>query len=155
METEVNRRGLPKVLSLVDSKIVDLLIFPARRSRYKQQHNTEPALRSDFIWRSLGLMTESSHRIPTVEEWRSRELPPTGGPRCVRERHHMFYCFHRITSFLSSRLMDLVTGRCWILDEFGNSTLNSSRPLVPRIWEKPLCWALSRFVLKALLQLKP
>jgi len=49
METEVNSRGLPKVLSLVDSKIVDLLIFPVIRSRYKHQHNTEPALRSDFI----------------------------------------------------------------------------------------------------------
>jgi hypothetical protein len=60
METEVNRRGLPKVLSLVDIKIVYLLIFPVRRSRYKQQHNTEPALWSDFIWRSLGLTTESS-----------------------------------------------------------------------------------------------
>jgi hypothetical protein len=45
METEVKRSWLPKVLSLVDSKIVDLLIFPVRRSRYKQQHNTEPAFR--------------------------------------------------------------------------------------------------------------
>ena len=88
-ETEVNRGGLPKVLSLVDSRIVAVLIIPVKHRRYKQQHNMENAAWSDFIWRSLGLMTELSERIPRLSERRSTVTAKWPAEGCTRKTSHV------------------------------------------------------------------